>query len=102
MGSRSLRRKTSRRISNGGLTDENKHPEMISASNAASHGTALERTSIPLSRRAGRPSEDDELSLLAPEDKTGFVSPTEHGVKTQSGGLSRRDRNAVALLIILC
>jgi hypothetical protein len=103
MGSRSLKlRRKSPLISNRAVTNESKEPQMIPTSNATSHGTALERTSLPLSRRPGRASGDDASSPLTPEDGAGLVSPTDYGAKTLSSGLSQRDRKAMALLIILC
>ena len=103
MGSRSLKlRRNSSLTLNGAVVNENKDSEMFAPSNATSHGTALERTSLPLSRRPGRASDDDASSPLILEREAGFVSPTGHGAKALSSGLSRRDRNAMALLIILC
>lgn len=78
---------------------------MLSHSNAAGHGSALERTSLPTTRRATHSDDDDVNIELLDRAQNGEAKHTNgHRVveKKNSAPLPLRDRNAIILLIVLC
>lgn len=102
MGARSdkSRKKSPLPPSKRAYSNGDKDSQMLLSSNASSKGSALERTGLPVSRRNGQlsPSNGTEQPL---EKQQGSYS-TQPKLNSQSKGLSPRDKQAMALLIILC
>lgn len=90
------RRSLSPKTTNG-VIDTELPSQMLLSSNASSQGSSLERTTLPISRKHGNSTRQSADFYPLEKDVA-----TERPVAQQSKGLSPRDRNAMALLIVLC
>lgn len=103
MGTRSLKsRKKSPLPPRSGSVNHDQDSQMFLSSNASSQGSALDRTTLPVSRRAGHASPSAANGSVLEKEQAREGSRADHQTTKPAGKLSRRDQNAMALLIILC